>query len=368
MIVLHLSADSRTYVVAFQAIAHFESGRKAIPDKYATRFEATDGAVFWPKEISPMATLKVQLFGRFSLSACEQHAPTIGPGRTQDLLCFLLLHRERSHPRETLASTLWSDQTTTQSRKSLRQALWQLHSLLNVDLPSDEHRLLVVDADSVHVNSGADLWLDVAEFERSFERVRTIRGQALDAETIQIVRDACTLYVGDLLESVSQDWCLFERVRLQGMYITLLEKAMIYSDAKDQYEDGLECGQKILAHDRAHERTHRRMMRLYYRSGNRTEALRQYERCATALHDELGIKPARNTSLLYEQIRADRVDRSSGVPTGAAETSGAPPPVGAQTLTDLLDHLKLLRRAMADMQRQVRGDIEIIERYLSNEP
>jgi len=315
-----------------------------------------------------MATLKVRLFGRFSLDAREQTAPTIGPGRTQELLCYLLLHRGRLHKRESLAGALWSDQSTAQSRKSLRQALWQLHSLLNEDSLSDQRRLLIVDADSVQVNPDADLWLDVDEFERAFARVKVIRGPALDGEAIQILRDACGLYVGDLLESVSQEWCTFERVRLQGMYLALLEKDMIYSEANDQYEDGLESGQRILSYDRAHERTHRRMMRLYYLDGGRTEALRQYERCAAALAEELGIKPARSTTLLYEQIRADRVDRPGVRSPGLADPGTLAPPIAPTTLTDLLDHLKHLRRVVAEIQRQVRGDIETIERYLSNEP
>ena len=315
-----------------------------------------------------MATLKVRLFGRFSLSACERTTPAIGPGRTQDLLCYLLLHRSHQHKREALASALWSDQTTAQSRKSLRQALWQLHASLNADSPLAERRLLVVDADSVQVNPDADLWLDVDQFERAFARVKVIRGPSLDAEAIQIVRNACSLYVGDLLESVSQEWCTFERVRLQGMYIALLEKDMIDSEAHGQYEDGLESGNRILEYDRAHERTHRRMMRLHYLCGGRTEALRQYERCAAALAEELGIKPARSTNLLYEQIRADRVDALAGRSVGAADTPGGPSSITPTTLTDLLDHLKHLRRVVADIQRQVRGDIETIERYLNNEP
>ncbi|MGH2458927.1 MAG: AfsR/SARP family transcriptional regulator [Chloroflexota bacterium] len=314
-----------------------------------------------------MATLKVRLFGRFSFCAREQTTTIIGPGRTQDLLCYLLLHRGRPHNRETLASALWSEQTAAQSRKSLRQALWQLRTCLEDESLPDEHHLLVVEAESVRVNPDADLWLDVAEFEEAYARVKLIRGQALDASAIRGVREACQLYVGDLLESVSQDWCTFERVRLQGMYIALLEKDMVYSETNGQYEGGLESGNRILACDRAHERIHRRMMRLHYLSGGRTEALRQYERCAAALGEDLGIKPARSTTLLYEQIRVDQVDHPGTRSGGLAETSSDALPITPATLTDWLDHLKQLRRVVADLQRRVRGDIETIERYLNTE-
>jgi hypothetical protein len=41
-----------------------------------------------------------------------------------ELFCYLLLHRNKPHPRELLATVFWPECTTVQSRKCLRQALW----------------------------------------------------------------------------------------------------------------------------------------------------------------------------------------------------------------------------------------------------
>jgi hypothetical protein len=46
-------------------------------------------------------------------------------------------------------------------------------------------------------------------------------------------------------------------------------------------------------------------MRLHYIAGDRTGALRQFERCRDALREELGIAPGERIRLLCEQIRAD---------------------------------------------------------------
>jgi DNA-binding SARP family transcriptional activator len=43
-------------------------------------------------------------------------------------------------------------------------------------------------------------------------------------------------------------------------------------------------------------------MRLHQLAGNRTGALRQFERCRTALDEELGVGPGRLTRSLYEEI------------------------------------------------------------------
>ena len=89
------------------------------------------------------------------------------------------------------------------------------------------------------------------------------------------------------------------------MYLAMLDKLMGYYEAHKQYETGILHGLRILSFDRAREHTHQHLMRLQYLAGNRTAALRQFERCSAALDEELGVKPAKFTLALYEQIRAD---------------------------------------------------------------
>ena len=131
----------------------------------------------------------------------------------------------------------------------------------------------------------------MAEFEQAFNLTRGTPGRQLDAQNVQILQNAVELYRGDLLEGWYQDWCLFERERLQNMYLTMLDKLIDYSEANELYEAGLAYGAHILRHDRARERTHRRLMRLHYLARDRTEALRQYERCVSSLDKELGVEP-----------------------------------------------------------------------------
>ncbi|MCA9932357.1 MAG: bacterial transcriptional activator domain-containing protein, partial [Anaerolineales bacterium] len=76
-------------------------------------------------------------------------------------------------------------------------------------------------------------------------------------------------------------------------------------ESQQAYDQAIVCGQQILCYDRARERTHRRLMRSYYLSGDRTGALRQYERCCTVLEDELQVQPDHRTQFLFEQIQND---------------------------------------------------------------
>jgi len=82
---------------------------------------------------------------------------------------------------------------------------------------------LLVKPDWIQVNPQADFWLDVAAFEQAFALVQGEPGQALKPASVQAVQAAIPLYRGDLLEGWYQEWCLFERERLQSMYLAMLE-------------------------------------------------------------------------------------------------------------------------------------------------
>jgi len=52
------------------------------------------------------------------------------------------------------------------------------------------------------------------------------------------------------------DWCIFERERLQNIYLLMLDKLISYSAKHREYEAGQGYGYTILRYDRARERTH----------------------------------------------------------------------------------------------------------------
>jgi DNA-binding SARP family transcriptional activator len=285
--------------------------------------------------------------------------------KLQALLGYLLLYREQPHPRERVSSLLWGDHTTAQSKKHLRHALWQLQGLLEPHVACTNGCLLCVESDWIGVNQGADLWLDVWAFEQTYDRLQATPGEALQDEGARALQAAIGVYRGDLLADLYDDWCLFERERLQNLYLAMLDKLMAYHEARGAYPACLACGARILRFDRASERTHRRLMRAHYSTGNRTAALRQYERCATALRQELGVKPGRRTQELYRRIRADALP--GDVPSLAEQASSATPgdPPGAiRSLPEALRRFQHLHAALIDLHREVGRDIRAIEQAL----
>lgn len=304
-----------------------------------------------------MCVLRVFLLGKLHMQCGEQTLAGLEARKAQELFCYLLLHRNRPHPREILADLLWGDITTAQSKKYLRKALWQLQSALNT--PADPGpSALLVEPDWVQLNPEADLWLDAGVFERAFALVQEVPGRDLDAQQVQTLRSAVGLYQGDLLEGWYLDWCLHERERLQHMFLAMLDKLMSYCESHHEYETGLAYGMRVLRYDPAREHTHRRLMRLEYLAGHRSAALRQYQRCVAALDEELGVRPAERTVRLYEQIRTDRLNGT--LPDPAEAGVAAHPP-----LPEVLSRLQQLEVTLNDIQHQVQQNIQAVDLAIS---
>lgn len=314
-----------------------------------------------------MANLRIQLFGRFTVCCDGRELAGLDAGKSQELLCYLLVNRDRPHPRETLAGLLWGDASTERSKKYLRQALWHLQTVL--DAGGESSRMVLrAEHDWVQLDERAEVWLDVGDFERAFEAARGERGKGLGDEKAEELRAAVQLYRGDLLEGWYQDWCLYERERLQNMYLLMLDKLMCHCEAREDFEAGQHFGGLILRHDRAREGAHRRLMRLHHLAGDRTAALRQYERCVTALREELGVAPDRQTVALYREIRADAVRDETPAPA-AADATVQPDADGLPlSLSDVLGSLRQLQQVFADAQQRIHQDIKTVEHALRRKP
>lgn len=312
-----------------------------------------------------MSALHVSLFGHLTVE--QDKLPMVDlPAKAQELFCYLLLHRDRGHTREALASLLWPDASCSLSPKYLRQTLWQLQSALDVRSAAGEpvaDALILLNPGWIRINPQAPLWLDVALFEDAYRLVCDIPGPQLPYETARLVEEAVQLYRGDLLETWYQDWCLFERERLQLCYLALLDKLMSYCEGQRLYEKGVAYGHKILRYDRAREATYRRLMRLYFLAGDRTAALREYERCVAALTQELQLAPSQLTVTLYEQIRSDHLEEE--LPTLGSQLSTRHRYMLSPTM-DVRQQIEQLQMALTTFHQQIQQDLVAIMNTLES--
>lgn len=310
-----------------------------------------------------VSVVQIGLLGKFDVRYAGEPVRGLEARKSQELLAFLMLGRQRTYAREFLAEMLWGQRAPSQSRKYLRQTLWQIQSALAVyGQDGQDSTPLAVDGDWVCINQDCPFWLDVATFEAAFDLAQGIPGNELDEARAAGLRQAVELYRGDLLQGCYEDWCIFERERLQTMYLAMLDKLIDCCQAHGQYEVGLGYGATILRYDRARERTHRRMMRLHYLAGDRTSALRQYDQLVRVLREELDVKPSRRSMDLRDQIRADSLEN---LPPSGGAAAGSRVAVGGAVQVDSRLHLRHLHQRLTQMQRQIKQEIEAIELALA---
>lgn len=303
-----------------------------------------------------MHDYEIRLFGKCSVIHNGEVVSGLHQGKAQNLLCYLLVNRVRVHSRETLASLHWGDSPTAQSKKYLRTTLWQLRAALH---EPEEGQLLLIGPDSAQVNPAAKVGLDVAQFEQAYLSSQTLTGNTLGHEHVELLGKAVDLYRGDLLEGCYEDWCLFERERLQNVYLIILDKLLSVCEERGNYEQGWDYASRTLRYDPACERTHQRLMRLYHRAGNRASALRQYEQCVAALKKELGVEPSRQTLELYARICADHPQET----VNAGDPLRAPEPRHASQ-NDLFSRLRKIRQVLFSLRTELEEDILTLDQAL----
>jgi DNA-binding SARP family transcriptional activator len=307
--------------------------------------------------------LVIRLFGKLSLQRDGAEIDSLRFGKLGELLCLLLLRRDRPHSREILASMLWGDNTTAHSRKYLRHALWQLQAMLrNGGEPS---AMLVADRDSVSLDVTGDVWFDVAIFEHAWAQVHTVHHSQFSEQQAQVLKSGVDIYRADLLEGWYQDWCLFERERLQNMYLLLLEKLMSYCEEHQQYDAGMEAGERILRLDRAHERTYQSLMRMQYAAGDRAGALRQYQRCESALREELNVRPTNRTQELLRTIRADEIYLARA--PVSVEPAAGQDEVRTDPTLGILARLRRMLDILSETQFRIEEEVEAISQELPSD-
>ena len=260
-----------------------------------------------------MGTLRVLLFGtvRITHDNCPAEV-RVGP-KAQVLLAYLLLNGQRSHSREILTEIFWRDRTPRQARSCLNTTVWRLRQAIEKSQSQPAGYLLSPSNDEIGFNWNSNHWLDTAVFETHVERLLAKPVSTIQGADVQRLKEMVSLYTGDLLEGIYDDWAISKQERLRCLYLDGLEHLMRYYSYHGAFADSLSYGQRILEREPLREQIHREMMRLYLASGQRALAVRQYEMCRQILAQELGIAPMDETNLVYAQAREGTVQPQRSV-------------------------------------------------------
>ena len=309
--------------------------------------------------------LKLKLFGPGEASFYDQRLEGFPYQQVYLLFCYLLINKGKTHHRERLATVFWGDYPSLTARKYLRNTLYRLRQTLD-GVGAESSQYFNITEDNVAFNSTSPYWLDIESFDTITSSYRHYKAEDFLPEQADELGKCVDLYTGDLLESVYEDWCLYDRERLRLAYLDALNKLMMYMAAHGEYDHGIQYGERILVLDPARENVHRQMMVLHWLVGDRFSALVQYKRCAQILREEMGIDPMGETRILYEQMVHNQFQPNL-TPDGyiLSTASDAPPLYTVTDLELILHSLSNLEQEAIRLNQEIQQIQSLIQQLLS---
>lgn len=211
-------------------------------------------------------------------------------------------------PRERLAGLFWSDWPEPKARAYLRG---ELHLL--GDLKDD----FLLDADGRLVLEETRTKVDLREMQRIVAAI---------APSIEELHTASRLYTGPFLDGIDSmleessplfaEWLRTQRDLVERQALQLLYRfASACAEEGRLLTAGIDACTTLLDLEPEREEVHRLKMRLLALDGQRAAALKQYDICASALMDELGVPISAETNALYDRILAGEFERTSSQST-----------------------------------------------------
>ncbi len=261
-------------------------------------------------------SIEISLFGGLQIRCDGVVVDNFMSSKAPALLAYLAV-TGRPHQREALAGLLWGEMSDAAAANNLRQVLSNLRK------GCGSH--LLITRDTVAFNHDAPRFLDTEAFTDLIHR----SGNCPPDQRATLLSQALSHYRGDFLEGFFvheapefEEWTLVERVRLRDLAISGLEVLTWLLMQSEDYPAAVATARRLLALDPWYEVAHRQLMLLHARTGHWSKALAQYEACRRALDRELGVRPALETTALYERIRAARQSTRHNIAASATPLIG----------------------------------------------
>ena len=146
---------------------------------------------------------------------------------------------------------------------------------------------------------------DIGDFLEAHDSAVRSRTEARDdpERTLELHDAAIKLYNGDLLPGdLYDDWTQPVRDRLRRLYLQLLADAAGFAESNEDEARAWVYYDRIFSQDQCNEKACRWLMSRHAAAGQRSDAVRIYERCQLSLRKELDIEPDAATRKVYRNI------------------------------------------------------------------
>ena len=296
--------------------------------------------------------------------------------KAQALLLYLAVEGGL-HSRSKLAALLWPDSEPHDARRTLRNAIGLLRTLLAdpnpaaapESLSSGRGAHLLSQGELIGLNSQAPLELDLAVVQQAStaaQRFSTPPPEPQRAALVTQLQQALALVRGPFLdgfwlreetgfdawhEQQQQQW----QVRLQLLY----ERLSSWQEAAGELEPARDTLLRWLALDPLSEEAYQRLMRVQLARGDTSAALQVYTTLRTRLAEELQVKPSADTMALAERIRALAAARHGNAPVRRVMSTVESQPPG-ELVAPLIGRVAAFGQLVTHYQQARQGQAQAV--------
>ncbi len=233
--------------------------------------------------------------------------------RKAEALLVYLSYTKKPHHREFLAEFLWDNRPPHRAAGNLRVILSSLRRELG--------EWLIISRETASINPDAEIWVDSVHFMESLKAALQPSGSVRPGRAASI-EEAIHLYQGDFLSGFNirgaegfEHWKLMEQERLRLRMETALAAIVDFHLSRGDYPSGIIYARKNTQFNPLSEAAYEQLMRLFYYSGQRHEAIVEFQVLKKTLQEELEIKSSPETIKLYDEIRAGTLKIPTEIPT-----------------------------------------------------
>jgi DNA-binding SARP family transcriptional activator len=209
---------------------------------------------------------------------------------TRDLFFFFL--QSKAVTKEEIASIFWPDISPSRLKMRFKTSIYRLRHAVGQET-------ILFEDERYEFNHGIDYEYDVEKFQQILGQAD--KTQAVD-EVINLLIMAIDLVKGPYMADVDAAWADSERNRFDMQYQgAILRLAQLQLEA-GHTQAALEACRTVLLINPLLEEAYRLNMRAYAILGDRAAVARQFRICSDIFEEELGVKPSKETELLYKRL------------------------------------------------------------------
>lgn len=250
--------------------------------------------------MSKETTIQISMFGDLEIKNKDKILKETSnrSKKIWNLLGFIIANRNNSLTQQDYIDMLWPDGISSNPVNALKTILYRSRNLLDPVLIDNHTSFILSGNGSYYWNNEINCIVDVEEFERLYNITRL--PSTTKEQKIVLYHEALQLYKGDFMSKHSTElWVIPIATHYHNLYLDCAKNYLKLLEENNEYLKMITCCKQILQIDAFDEIIHTFLIRAYFKEGNTTAALNQYDTATDILYQNLGVQPSKELRDLY---------------------------------------------------------------------